>query len=265
MADAQGRPDPRIVAELQRLGVRRGALLLVHTSFRAVRPVEGGPLGLLASLRAALGPEGTLVMPTMTDGSTIFDPASTPSAEMGITAELFWRRPGVLRSTHPGGSFAAEGPLAQELCAPQVLSPPHGLDSPVGRVYERDGEVLLLGVEHSENTTLHLAEALAAVPYSVSHPCVVERDGRAEEVLIAETDHCCRGFCIADEWLRASGQQREGTVGRAHARLVRSRAVVEAAVRHLAEQPLLFLCAPATCEECDVARASTTADPRAGR
>lgn len=262
---AVARPDLRIVDDLQRLGVRGGGLLLVHTSFRAVRPVEGGPLGLLASLRAALGPAGTLVMPTMTDGSTIFDPASTPSADMGITAELFWRQPGVVRSTHPGGSFAAEGPLAQELCAPQVLSPPHGLDSPVGRVYERDGEVLLLGVEHSENTTLHLAEALAAVPYSVSHPCVVERDGLAEEVLIAETDHCCRGFCIADEWLRASGQQREGTVGRAHARLFRARAVVEAAVQRLRASPLLFLCPPSVCEECDVARASVAGSQRIGR
>lgn len=252
-------PDARLVADLQRLGVREGGVLLVHTSFRAVRPVVGGPLGLIASLRAALGPDGTLVMPTMTDGSTVFDPATTPSDGMGITAELFWRQPGVVRSTHPGGSFAAEGPLARLLCAPQVLSPPHGLDSPVGRVYERDGQVLLLGVEHSENTTLHLAEALAEVPYSVSHPCVVERDGRVEEVLIAEPDHCCRGFCVADEWLRASGQQREGAVGRAHARLFRSRAVVEAAVPRLREAPLLFLCSPSACEECELARASVSA------
>lgn len=32
---------------------------------------------------------------------------------MGITAELFWRQPGVLRSTHPGASFAAVGPHAE--------------------------------------------------------------------------------------------------------------------------------------------------------
>lgn len=252
-------PDARVVADLQRLGVREGALLLVHTSFRAVRPVEGGPLGLIASLRAALGPSGTLVMPTMTDGATLFDPSRTPTDGMGITAELFWRQPGVVRSTHPGGSFAAAGPLARRVCAPQVLSPPHGLDSPVGRVYELDGQVLLLGVEHSENTTLHLAETLAPVPYSVSHPCVVERDGRVEEVLVAETDHCCRGFTIADEWLRVGGQQREGTVGSAHARLFRSRAVVEAAVPRLRASPLLFLCSPSVCEECDVARASVAA------
>src|SRR5437764_10069207 len=102
-----------LLDDLRALGVREGTVLLVHTSFRAVRPVEGGPPGLIAALRAAIGESGTLVMPTMTDGATVFDPASTPSVGMGITAELFWRTPGVRRSTHPGASFAAQGPQAE--------------------------------------------------------------------------------------------------------------------------------------------------------
>lgn len=254
-------PDLTIVCQLQELGVHPGGVLLVHASYRAVRPVIGGPLGLIASLQAALGPTGTLVMPTMTDGSTVFDPTTTPSVGMGVTAELFWRQTGVIRSTHPGGSFAAAGPLAHTICAPQVLSPPHGPDSPVGRVYDLDGEVLLLGVEHSENTTLHLAEALAGVPYTVSYPCLVVREGRVEELMIAESDHCCRGFRIADSWLRERQQQREGPVGRAHARLFRSKNLVALALKHLAHDPLLFLCAPSGCSECDAARASVSPTP----
>jgi aminoglycoside 3-N-acetyltransferase len=249
--------DKPIERELRALGVREGGVLLVHTSFRAVRPVEGGPLGLIRSLRAVLGPAGTLVMPAMTDGATMFDPHSTPTDGMGITAELFWRQPGVLRSTHPGGSFAAEGPLAALICAPQPLSPPHGPDSPVGRVHDLDGQVLLLGVEHSEDTTLHLAEALAAVPYSVSHPCVVEIEGVTQTVMVAETDHCCRGFRIADDWLRARGLQREAPIGSAHARLCGARDLVAVASEHLAADPLIFLCPRGTgCEECDDAHAS---------
>ena len=61
----------RLMAELGALGVRPGGVLLVHTSFRRVRPVEGGPLGLIRALRGALGPDGTLVMPTMTDGESV--------------------------------------------------------------------------------------------------------------------------------------------------------------------------------------------------
>jgi len=246
-----------LVQQLADLGVQRGGVLLVHASFRAVRPVEGGPLGVIRALETAIGPDGTLVMPTMTDGVSVFDPRVTPTEGMGITAELFWRQPGVLRSTHPGGSFAAHGPRAAVICAPQPLSPPHGPDSPVGRVHDLDGQVLLLGVTHSENTTLHLTEAIAKVPYRVSHPCVVEQEGIARTVMVPETDHCCRGFRIADEWLALRDLQRESKIGSAHSRLFRSRDLVAIAVEHLADNPLLFLC-PRTesCEECAEAYAS---------
>ncbi|MBX3224820.1 MAG: AAC(3) family N-acetyltransferase [Labilithrix sp.] len=244
-------------AELRALGVRQGGVLLVHTSFRAVRPVEGGPLGLIAALRAALGPDGTLVMPTMTDGEAVFDPLTTPTVDMGITAELFWRQSGVVRSTHPGGSFAAAGRLAERICAPQPLAPPHGVDSPPGRVHELGGQVLLLGVTHGESTTLHVAESIAGVPYSVEHPCVVEVDGVATTVMIPETDHCCAGFGRMDAWLSERGLQREGRIGNAHARLVDARDLVSVAVAHLTDDPLVFLCDPREgCEECDRARAS---------
>src|SRR3954467_679656 len=82
----------QVAAQLRALGVRKGGVLLVHTSFRAVRPIEGGPPGLIAALRDAVGEAGTVVMPTMTDGASPFDPASTPTCDMGITAELFWRQ-----------------------------------------------------------------------------------------------------------------------------------------------------------------------------
>ncbi len=131
-------------------------MLLVHTAFRAVGPVQGGPLGLIRALRAALGPAGTLVMPTMTDGATVFDPRSTPTDGMGITAELFWKQPGVLRSTHPGGSFAAQGPLAARICAAQPLSPPHGPErqAEVVRFPQRADE--LHGTTHGRRKTRRL-------------------------------------------------------------------------------------------------------------
>jgi aminoglycoside 3-N-acetyltransferase len=243
--------------QLRALGVRQGGVLLVHTSFKAVGPVEGGPLALIAALQRAVGNDGTLVMPTMTDGESKFDPETTPTVDMGITAETFWRQPGVKRSTHPGGSFAATGSLAASICQAQPLSPPHGPDSPVGRVHDLDGQILLLGVTHSENTTLHLAEAIAKVPYSVSHPCLVEADGELRTVMIAETDHCCTRFRFADHWLAAKELQRQGPVGQAHARLCASRDVVAVALEQLETDPLVFLCTPQEhCEQCDAARAS---------
>ena len=249
-----------VVAQLLTLGVKPGGVLLVHTSFRAVRPVEGGPLGLIQALRQALGPEGTLVMPTMTDGEGIFDPGSTPTDGMGITAEMFWRQPGVTRSTHPGGSFAAVGPHAERICAPQPLAPPHGTESPPGRVHDLDGQVLLLGVTHGESTTVHVAESIAMVPYAVEHPCVVEIDGRPTTVMIPETDHCCRGFDRLDGWLSDRELQRVGRVGNARAGLADARAIVAVAVEQLTEDPLVFLCSTSeACVECDAARVSIAA------
>jgi aminoglycoside 3-N-acetyltransferase len=246
-----------IAAQLRVLGVRPGAVLLVHASFGAVGHVDGGPLALVGALGDALEPGGTLVMPTMTAADAPFDPRTTPTSGMGVTAELFWRLPGVLRSGHPGASFAAAGPRAREITAPQPLSPPHGPDSPVGRVHALGGQVLLLGVGHSESTTLHLAEAIARVPYAVTHPCAVVVDGAARTIDVAETDHCCRNFRRMDAWLRERGLQREGKVGRADARLAESSDVVAVAVERLRADPLVFLCPPAErCAECDAARAS---------
>jgi aminoglycoside 3-N-acetyltransferase len=243
-----------VTAQLRALGVGRGDVLQVHTSFRAIGAMENGPLGLIQALRTAIGAEGTLVMPTMTDGESVFDPKFTPSHEMGITAETFWRQPDVLRSTHPGASFAAAGPMASFICAPQPLSPPHGPDSPPGRVHALGGKVLLLGVTHSENTMLHVAEAIAGVPYSIEHPCVVEIDGVARTVMIAETDHCCRRFQLMDRWLDERELQRKGKVGNADARLCAARDLVAVAVEQLARDPLLFLCPSGEdCSECDAA------------
>ena len=129
------------------------------------------------------------------------------------------------RSTH-SFAFAAHGPEAAAITADPLPIPPHRLESPVGRVWEMDGQVLLLGVGHDSDTTIHLAEAFARVPYGVPKHITVMRDGRPVRIDYAENDHCCQRFTLADEWLRSRDLQSEGRVGQAHTRLVRSRDVV---------------------------------------
>jgi aminoglycoside 3-N-acetyltransferase-4 len=116
---------------------------------------------------------------------------------------------------------------------------------------------LLLGVGHDADTTLHLAELLAPVPYAVPRYCTVLRDGQRVRVDYHENDHCCERFVELDGWLRAKGLQREGRVGYAHARLARARDIVATALEQLAVDPLVFLHRPdAGCAECDEARQS---------
>jgi aminoglycoside 3-N-acetyltransferase-4 len=127
-------------------------------------------------------------------------------------------------------------------------------------VHDLDGQVLLLGVGHDANTTLHLAELLADVPYRVPRHCTVLRQGRPTRVDYLENDHCCQRFALMDKWLRERGLQAEGPVGHAPARLARSRDIVGIALERLARDPLVFLHpGEAGCAECDEARRSALA------
>jgi aminoglycoside N3'-acetyltransferase len=262
MSTSEGkRPElsrAHVTEQLRKLGVREGGVLLVHTSFRAVRPVEGGPLGLIAALRDALGPKGTLVLPSGSgDDDEPFDPLTTPVRDdLGILPELFWREPGVLRGNHFDG-FAAIGPRAVEIVSAPLKLPPSAPGSPISVIHDLDGQVLLLGVGHDSSTMLHLAELLGGVPYRVPHHYTVIENGRKVRIDYGENDHCCQGFAKMDAWLRAAGLQAEGLVGHAQSRLARAQDLVRIAVEQLARDPLLFLHpADAGCEECDAARAS---------
>lgn len=247
-----------IADQLRALGVAEGGVLLVHTSFRAVRPVENGPLGLIAALRDTLGPKGTLVMPSWTGkDDEPFDPKATPaSLDLGVVADTFWRLPGVLRSNHPF-AMAALGPDADVITGDSLRFPIHGRESPVGRVHELDGKVLLIGVDHDADTMIHLGELMADVPYRVPKHITVLENGRPVRIAYLENDHCCQRFNLANEWLRARGLQSEGRVGHAQAKLARARDVLDVVVEQLHRDPLLFLHAQDVgCAECDEARAS---------
>ncbi len=252
------RSRAEVADQLRALGVREGGVLLVHTSFRAVRPIEGGPDGLIDALLDALGTEGTLAMPSWTgDDDTPFDPTATPAAaDLGVVAETFRRRPGVARSPHLF-AFAAMGPRAADIVDTPLPLPPHAPESPVGRVRDLNGQVLLLGVGHDADTTLHLAELIAGVPYRIPKHVTVLDGGRPKRIEYGENDHCCERFALADDWLRAAGAQAEGPVGSAHARLIAARDIVDAALIRLEHDPLVFLHPKgAGCADCALARAS---------
>jgi aminoglycoside 3-N-acetyltransferase len=248
-----------LTSQLQRLGVRPSGILLVHTSFSRVAPVEGGPRGLIAALQAAVGSGGTLVMPSMSDDDDHpFDRQTTPCAGMGVVANTFWKLPGIIRSDSPH-AFAASGPHADAITAPHPLDVPHGLDSPVGRVYELDGQILLLGVGHDANTTIHLAEDVAGVRYRRPKYAMVASNGKIVRCDYREIDHCCERFNLVDDWLDAGRLQHCGIVGHADARLMRSRDVVEVVLDRLRRDETVFLHPLGVDVQCDEARASLAA------
>lgn len=246
----------QLTQQLLDIGVTPGGVLLVHCAFSKLKPVENGPVGLIVALQSALGANGTLVMPSMSDDDNQpFDARTTPCHTMGVVADTFWRLPDVLRSDSPH-AFAARGPQAARITAPHPLDLPHGLDSPVGRVYELNGQVLLLGVGHDANTSIHLAEYLAGVRYRRKKHLVVLKDGQPTRLDYWEIDHCCQNFQLVDEWLEARKLQGRGKVSNAEARLARSRAIVSVVREQLQREETVFLHPVGVDEECDEARAS---------
>ena len=144
-------------AKLRALGVESGGVLLVHTAFSKVAPVDGGPEGLIDALRAALGPDGTLVMPSMCDDDDHPFDATTLLPRAGHRRRHLLaparrppqRQPPRLRRAGPRAAPHHRAPPRRRPPRPrQPRRPRRALD----------GQVLLLGVGHDANTTIHLAE-----------------------------------------------------------------------------------------------------------
>ena len=137
-------------------------------------------------------------MPSMSyEDDLPFHKTKSHCAQLGVTADTFWRLPGVLRSDN-NHAFAAVGPQAERITAPHPIDIPHGLDSPVGRAYELDGQVLLLGVDHGSNTTIHLCENMAGVRYRREKYLTILKDGEPVALNTAKSTTAVR---ISPWWM----------------------------------------------------------------
>jgi len=245
-------PD-RITADLRALGVEAGDVLLVHSSLSVVGWVPGGAHGVVEGLRDAVGPDGTLVVPT--HSTQLMDPASfsnppvpeswyepiratkpayrpdvTPTRGMGAIPECLRDYGDAVRSDHPHYSFAALGADAEAITATHRLETGLGEASPLGAVYERGGSVLVLGCDPGRNTSLHLAEHRAdwTQPTTESGAPVVVGGDRAW-VTFEELDHDDGDFaaCAAAFAEELPDSVATGTVGAADATLYDQRALVD--------------------------------------
>lgn len=250
-------PKPVTVAslrnDLRSIGVAEGQTLLVHSSLSALGWVCGGPVAVVQALIGAVGDSGTLIMPThsadLSEPSLwsappvpkawweeirrtmpAFDPLVTPSRGMGRIPECFRSVPGLRRSNHPQVSFAAIGPNADAILSAQLLEDGLGDASPLGRIYDLDGKVLLLGVGHENNTSLHLAEVRAfrnsAPKVKTAAPILV--NGRREWVEFTEQELDSCDFNKLGEAMEASTKLvATGRVGNAVAKLMSQPDIVD--------------------------------------
>ncbi|KIL38461.1 hypothetical protein SD70_26190 [Gordoniibacillus kamchatkensis] len=243
--------------DMRALGIREGMTLLVHSSLTSLGWVVGGAQAVVMALLEAVGESGTLMMPTQTGGLSepslwtnppvpeawwpvirahmpAYDPAVTPTRSMGAIAETFRTWPGTIRSSHPHVSFAARGPLAEQLLAGHSLTDGLGERSPLARMYAAGGSVLLLGVGHGNNTSLHLAEYRADYPGKEAREFAAPfmTDGQREWIAYMDINLNSDDFAeIGQAFGVATGLIRHGRVGMAQAQLMPQRELVDYAVR----------------------------------
>jgi aminoglycoside 3-N-acetyltransferase len=164
-----------IAADLKRLGVKEGVLLLVHSSLSSLGFVPGGPETVIQGLLEAVGPEGTLLMPALSyehvvSADPVFDVRNTPS-NVGAIAECFRSRPGTIRSLHPTHSVTATGLKAEEILSEHIQDEtPCGKHSPFHKLRYLDGRILMLGCGLEPNTSMHGVEEEIEPDYLYDEP-----------------------------------------------------------------------------------------------
>jgi len=181
-----------ITSGLQNTGLAQGDLVLVHSSLSSFGRVDGGAETVIDGLMEHIGETGGILMPNFPKffggeyglamkNSILFDLKKSPSA-VGKITDIFWQRPGVIRSTNPTHSVAAWGERALKII------PGHenclsscGKNSPFYFNCLNGGKILLMGVNHNRNTTLHTVEDSNGAPTRstfIYYPQVVDYEGR---------------------------------------------------------------------------------------
>lgn len=237
-------------ADLRRLGLAPGDMVMVHAAMSRVGRLLNGPDALIWALRDVVGPAGTVAAYVDWDGAydelldaegrlpdewrdhvPVFDPAASRAIrDHGVLAEFIRTTPGAARSGNPGASVAAVGARADWLCADHPLDYGYGEGSPLAKLVEAGGKVLMVGAPYDTLTLLHHAEHLARLPgkrlrrYEVP----LATAGGVEWRMIEEfetSEPVVEGlaedfFATIVEAFLASGQGTTGTIGEAPSLLV---------------------------------------------
>jgi aminoglycoside 3-N-acetyltransferase len=254
-----------LIEDLRHLGLGAGEVVMIHASVRAVGPVIGGPDEIHLAVTDIVAPGGAAMMyiGCQEGFDDIGRGGLTPEAEaeilahqpgfdfrharasrdFGILAEFFRSAPGTICSRHCCARMAARGDRAPWLMADHPWRYGFGEASPLDKLCDEGGKVLLLGSSHDEVTLLHYAEHLAPGPAKpvVRYKVPLLVDGERQWIECEEFDTSQvhpnwprDAFAqIVDDFIRnARGTPacRTGVVGRAPSALLDAAALVEHAM-----------------------------------
>jgi len=242
-----------IINALRSGGLHFGCHVLLHSSLSSMGRVEGGADTVVDAFLEVLGDKGTLIVPTLTGDETlcaakppVFD-VNESKCWVGIIPETARKRPEAIRSLHPTHSAAAIGALAKELTKRHADSTtPCDEISPYGLLAQNeDAYVVLLGVDHESNTTLHHVEELAASDYHMQPEPALATISAGEFVfkrtVFLHIYGQERDFNAVEPLLTERVIQRNIQIGSATVRIVRTKPMVQLVLAALRANPR-FLC-----------------------
>lgn len=235
-----------LTRDLKKMGVESRDTLFIHSSFKSLGTVEGGAEAVVHALEACIGEEGLLLMPSFNlveheRRAETWDHNSSPST-VGWITEYFRGMAGTHRSDHYSHSVSARGQGAEAFVADhrsqKGLESPwdkkpwgktYGIHSPMVRAYERDGKLLMFGVDYDSSTYIHLVEVrywhrLRAGNPQAAYPAL-SRPG------------------LGAFWDRA-GEPNRRLVGDAECRLFRIRMYVDGLLAEVEREPERYLSSP---------------------
>lgn len=245
-----------IISSLKEAGVAEGQTVIVHTSLSSIGFVCGGAQVVVDALLETVGADGTIVMPTQSwknldpetgvhweepkewwqiirDNWPAYDKRITPTNTMGAVAECFRTYPGTLRTDHPARSVSANGKNAEYITSHHDLSDIFGETSPLGKLYELDASVLLIGIGYDKNTSIHLADVRAEYPSkhnTTEHSAIMENGQRvwkAYDTLYVDGED----FDEIGKAFESECNVNKAMLGNAQLRFMNMRELVDFAVR----------------------------------
>lgn len=156
--------------DLKRIGIAKGDNILIHASYKSMGVLEGGIETLINAILSVIGDTGTLIAPTLTYETVtaqnpVFDYIKSPSC-VGAITEYIRNMDDSVRSINPTHSCSAIGFMAEWFIkGHESDSTPIGCNSPIYKLPQVGGKILMLGCSLERNTSMHGVEEMGNVPY----------------------------------------------------------------------------------------------------
>ena len=234
-----------LILGLQNLGLKKGDVVLLHSSYISLGKFEGTPQDVLDAFLEVVGSEGTLAVPAF--------------GNLGVLTVLLREHPDVVLSSCPFGTVAAVGKDAKTLGEDHwKADTAHGEGTPYDVLAKLNGYVCLLGADQDRNTSLHGVEARLELPYlgKTREAEITTPNGDVIKKTYNYYPGPHRDFIGLDSRYRAAGAQKQVRIGDAEVRLILAKDLIELGLKWGKEDPAFVLCDNPSCADCVRQRAA---------